>query len=631
MKLNPSCVARGGAHSGDPEGCPEPVRQVFASLDFPEPLSACQRVANMSRPSRPGVTGRLTRQLAACLVAGLLIGVGSLGVGAVSVIGAAPTPGPGPSSPPPPPPPHLVLSPDPGAILLGGSQQYAVEAFNSDGTSNALTGAQLLSLSIAPDGSCDQPTVVCTPSAAGDHTVTATYTDPITSQISTGSALLHVVVVPDHIVLSPGTSTVASGTSVSYVAEGFSIDGTDLGPVTPSTQISITPDGSCSGATCQASTYGTHTVTGLDGTTATATLNVVPSAPTDITAAAGDSTASISWAPTSDLGQTITAYDVVATPGPGFAEVPGTATTATIGGIALTDGTSYTFTVTALAGTIVGVPSLDSAAVMPMAGAPAPQTTVTSIPTTGGTATSDPTATVPTATNPIIADVTVPADVGGGTVTMATTTVPAGSAPAGYVFLGQQVVIVSTAATSPTSPLVLVFNIDPSQLPVSIFRDGVAIGQCTGAAGTADPSPCISSGFGTSQVTVLAASASDWDIGIQSYAFSGFFSPVDNQPTVNDAKAGSAIPVIFGLGGNQGLNVLATGYPKSQLVACNSSAPVDGIEQTVSPGTTTLSFDPASGLYQYVWKTDKAWAGTCRQLVLMLRDGTVQRASFEFH
>lgn len=99
--------------------------------------------------------------------------------------------------------------------------------------------------------------------------------------------------------------------------------------------------------------------------------------------------------------------------------------------------------------------------------------------------------------------------------------------------------------------------------------------------------------------------------------------------------AGSACRLLdedaFGLGGDQSLNVFATGYPKSQPVACDSSAPVDGIEQTVSPGATTLSFDPGSGLYQYVWKTDKAWAGTCRQFVMLLRDGTVQRASFKFN
>ncbi|MGH8468315.1 MAG: PxKF domain-containing protein [Gammaproteobacteria bacterium] len=30
------------------------------------------------------------------------------------------------------------------------------------------------------------------------------------------------------------------------------------------------------------------------------------------------------------------------------------------------------------------------------------------------------------------------------------------------------------------------------------------------------------------------------------------------------------------------------------------------------------------------WKTSKAWAGTCRQLVVRLNDGTEHKASFKF-
>jgi hypothetical protein len=31
-----------------------------------------------------------------------------------------------------------------------------------------------------------------------------------------------------------------------------------------------------------------------------------------------------------------------------------------------------------------------------------------------------------------------------------------------------------------------------------------------------------------------------------------------------------------------------------------------------------------------VWKTDRRWAGTCRQFMLKLKDGTVKRADFRF-
>jgi len=114
------------------------------------------------------------------------------------------------------------------------------------------------------------------------------------------------------------------------------------------------------------------------------------------------------------------------------------------------------------------------------------------------------------------------------------------------------------------------------------------------------------------------------------YNWSGFFQPVDNLPTVNSAKAGSAIPVKFSLGGNEGLNIFAAGYPKVQQVACASGAPIDEIEQTVTAGASGLTYDAASGQYSYIWKTDKSWAGSCRQLVVRLVDGTEHIAGFQF-
>jgi len=117
---------------------------------------------------------------------------------------------------------------------------------------------------------------------------------------------------------------------------------------------------------------------------------------------------------------------------------------------------------------------------------------------------------------------------------------------------------------------------------------------------------------------------------IVSYTFTGFFPPVDNPPVVNVAKAGSAIPVKFSLGGNLGLTILAAGYPVSQKVTCDSSAPLSDIEQTVTAGSSSLTYDAASGQYIYVWKTDKSWAGTCRQFIVRLTDGTTHKGSFQF-
>jgi hypothetical protein len=112
------------------------------------------------------------------------------------------------------------------------------------------------------------------------------------------------------------------------------------------------------------------------------------------------------------------------------------------------------------------------------------------------------------------------------------------------------------------------------------------------------------------------------------YAWAGFFQPVDNLPTLNQVKAGSAIPIKFSLGGSQGLAIFAAGYPVSRVIACGSGDVLDDIEQTVTAGGSSLSYDAASGQYHYVWKTDKAWAATCRQVVLRLLDGTEHMANF---
>ena len=108
----------------------------------------------------------------------------------------------------------------------------------------------------------------------------------------------------------------------------------------------------------------------------------------------------------------------------------------------------------------------------------------------------------------------------------------------------------------------------------------------------------------------------------------GFFRPVDNLPSVNAVRAGAAVPVKFSLGGDYGLSIFAPGYPRTQIVRCETGFLSDTIENTASAGNTVLSYDSVAGQYTYVWKTDGAWAGSCRELQVMLDDGEVYRARF---
>jgi hypothetical protein len=114
------------------------------------------------------------------------------------------------------------------------------------------------------------------------------------------------------------------------------------------------------------------------------------------------------------------------------------------------------------------------------------------------------------------------------------------------------------------------------------------------------------------------------------FNFAGFYAPVDNLPTLNVATAGSAIAVKFGLGGYQGLSIFKPGYPASSPIPCDANTPSDEIEETINAGGSSLSYDAATGRYSYVWKTDKAWKGTCRLLIVRLSDGTDHFAKFRF-
>jgi hypothetical protein len=177
-------------------------------------------------------------------------------------------------------------------------------------------------------------------------------------------------------------------------------------------------------------------------------------------------------------------------------------------------------------------------------------------------------------------------------------------------------------------------NADPKLDPNGLQNNGGPTQTIALLPGSAAIDAATSDCPDTDQRGVERPQGSACDIGAFElqviFPFSGFFQPIDNAPTVNSVKAGSAIPVKFSLGDDQGLNIFEVGYPKVQQVACASGMPTDEVEQTVTAGASGLQYDAASGQYSYTWKTDKKWAGTCRQLILKLIDGSVHSASFQF-
>jgi hypothetical protein len=113
------------------------------------------------------------------------------------------------------------------------------------------------------------------------------------------------------------------------------------------------------------------------------------------------------------------------------------------------------------------------------------------------------------------------------------------------------------------------------------------------------------------------------------YDFTGFFKPVVNPPASNPVVAGDQVVLKFSLAGDQGLAIMAPGYPQSAAITCGTSPELES--GTATSSRRGLQFLTAQGgRYSYSWATDPAWAGTCRQVIVLLDDGTYHRANVSF-
>jgi hypothetical protein len=198
--------------------------------------------------------------------------------------------------------------------------------------------------------------------------------------------------------------------------------------------------------------------------------------------------------------------------------------------------------------------------------------------------------------------------------------------------------IVDTTAPDITCPANVVVVLPPNSTATSEVVNYPAVTATDGCSSsvTVNSSPASGSVFPLGSTTVNASASDGTHTSNCSftvtvlYDFAGFFPPVQNLPVVNVVNAGRAIPVKFSLSGYKGLNIFAPNSPASGQIVCNSSDPAVILENTVTAGGSSLSYDASTDQYVYVWKTDPSWAGTCRQLVVQLSDGSIHRADFRF-
>ncbi|HEX5245566.1 MAG TPA: fibronectin type III domain-containing protein [Gaiellaceae bacterium] len=217
-------------------------------------------------------------------------------------------------------------------LTNGTAYTFTVTATNSVGTGPASTASN----SATPFGPPGAPTDVS--ATAGDGRATISFT----ASADNGRAIVGYTVTA-----SPG------GATASDAGSPISVTGLTNGTAYTFT---VTATNSL-GMTAASAPSNSVTPAGL------------PGAPTDVSATAGDSQATVAFTAPADNGSAITSYTVTASPGGSSAS--GSASPVVVTG--LSDGTAYTFTVTATNGVGEGAPSTASTDVTPVGppGAPA--------------------------------------------------------------------------------------------------------------------------------------------------------------------------------------------------------------------------------------------------------------------
>jgi extracellular elastinolytic metalloproteinase len=120
----------------------------------------------------------------------------------------------------------------------------------------------------------------------------------------------------------------------------------------------------------------------------------------------------------------------------------------------------------------------------------------------------------------------------------------------------------------------------------------------------------------------------------------GFLGGIADQPSLNIVNGGANRDMEFTLGGNHGLDILASDNPYSRMVDCTTLRTIDPSSPFItprpipvpaqSPGNSGLTYDAAEDVYTFPWKTLREWNGSCREFVLTRKDGVQHRAYFRF-
>lgn len=450
-----------------------------------------------------------------------------------------------------------------------------------------------------------------TPTQAGTFNITINVSDSTTGPSApyTTPIPLTLTIAAPTITVSPPSltnATVGTGYSQSMSASGGTAPYSFSASAGLPTGLTLASDGTLSGTPTTAGDFS-FTVTATDAQSFTGTGSytvhvaaIAPGAPTGVSATGGDTQASVSFtAPANTGGSPITGYTVTSSPG----GLTGSGASGPITVSGLTNGTAYTFTVTATNVVGPGAPSAASNAVTPRGG----QTITFSNPGTQNFGTT-PTLTASSTSGLQVAfsssSTAVCTITSGGALTFVTAgscSINADQAGNGTFSAATQVTqIFAVAAVAPGAPTIGTATAGNTQASVSFTAPantgGAAISTYTvtsnpgGLTGTGASGPITVTGLTNGTAYTFTVTATNGSITGAASGASNSVTPQGTQ-TISFANPGAQ-----NFGTTPTLTATATsGLPVTFTSATTPVCTVTagGILTTLAPGTCTVNANQA--------------------------------------